>query len=185
MAGLAIGVVVKGLRVLDKDIITLDVEEGVLSKISRVGLLVVVLVNQVGLGPEWAQASSLERLPPLKVLGKGLVPNMNLKLQLPERKRPSRGDIGREEGRNRLEFPALDINLQDVNVGVTVLSHQRFQGEHGWVFVGLVRTCESNSAEVRAMGAVEGDLRTEGLDAEVVSPDLAVVGVGQDLSLER
>ena len=67
MAGLAVGVVVKGLWVLDKDIITLDVEEGVLeskgnktsdlekdraaylSKISRVGLLVVVLVNQVGL----------------------------------------------------------------------------------------------------------------------------------------
>lgn len=67
VAGLAVGVVVKGLWVLDKDIITLDVEEGVLeskgnkisdlekdraaylSKISRVGLLVVVLVNQVGL----------------------------------------------------------------------------------------------------------------------------------------
>jgi hypothetical protein len=67
VAGLAVGVVVKGLRVLDKDIIALDVEEGVLesggnkisdlerdraaylSKISRVGLLVVVLVNQVGL----------------------------------------------------------------------------------------------------------------------------------------
>ena len=51
--------------------------------------------------------------------------------------------------------------------------------------MGLVRTCKSDSAEVRAMGAVEGDFRTEGLDAEVVSPDLAVVGVGQDLSLER
>ena len=51
--------------------------------------------------------------------------------------------------------------------------------------MGLVRTCQSDSAEVRAMGAVEGDFRTEGLDAEVVSPDLAVVGVGQDLSLER
>ena len=51
--------------------------------------------------------------------------------------------------------------------------------------MGLVRTCQSDSAEVRAMGAVEGDLRTERLDAEVVSPDLAVVGVGQDLSLER
>ena len=69
--------------------------------------------------------------------------------------------------------------------GRTILSHQRFQGEHGWVVVGLVRTCKSDSAEVRAMGAVEGDFRTEGLDAEVVSPDLAVVGVGQDLSLER
>jgi len=30
VAGLAVGVVVKGLGVLDKDIITLDVEEGVL-----------------------------------------------------------------------------------------------------------------------------------------------------------
>ena len=51
--------------------------------------------------------------------------------------------------------------------------------------MGFVRTCQSDSAEVRAMGTVEGDFRTEGLDAEVVPPDLAVVGVGQDLSLER
>lgn len=67
VAGLAVGVVVKRLWILDKDVIALDVEEGVLeskgnkisdlekdraaylSKISRVGLLVVVLVNQVGL----------------------------------------------------------------------------------------------------------------------------------------
>jgi len=70
------------------------------------------------LGPEWAQASSLERLPPLKELRKALAPNMNLKLQLPEWKGSARGDIGREEGRNGLKFPAFNINLQDVNVGV-------------------------------------------------------------------
>jgi hypothetical protein len=85
-----------------------------------------------------------------------------------------------------IEATSKAIQKRDVwELGRTVLSHQRFQGEHGWVFVGLVRTCKSDSAEVRAMGAVGGDLRTEGLDAEVVSPDLAVVGVGQDLSLER
>lgn len=70
------------------------------------------------LGPEWAQASSLKRLPPLKVLRKGLVPNVNLKLELPEWKGPARSDIGRKQCRNSLEFPAFDINLQDVNVGV-------------------------------------------------------------------
>lgn len=63
------------------------------------------------LGPEWAQASSLERLPPLKVLREGLVPNMNLKLQLPEWQRSARSDIGREEGRNGFKFPAFNINL--------------------------------------------------------------------------
>lgn len=70
------------------------------------------------LGPEWAQASGLKRFPPLKVLGKRLVPNMNLKLQLAERKGSARSDVRREKGRDRLEFPALNINLQDVNVGV-------------------------------------------------------------------
>ena len=69
-------------------------------------------------------------------------------------------------------------------IGRTVLFHQRFQGKHGRVIVRLIRACKSDSAEVRAVGAVEGDFRTEGLDAEVVSPDLAVVGVGQDLSFE-
>jgi len=39
-------------------------------------------------------------------------------LQLPEWKGSARGDIGREEGRNGLKFPAFNINLQDVNVGV-------------------------------------------------------------------
>lgn len=51
--------------------------------------------------------------------------------------------------------------------------------------MGFVRTCKSDSTKVRAMCAVEGDFRTKGLDAEVVSPDLAVVSIGQDLSLER
>lgn len=43
--------------------------------------------------------------------------------------------------------------------------------------MGLVGTCKTDSAEVRAMGAVERDFRTKGLDAEVVSPNLAVVSV--------
>jgi len=184
MAGLLLLVVVRGgLGILDKDVVALDVEERVLSKVS--GIFVVVLVNQVGLSPEWAQARSLKGLPPRKVFIEGLVPDVNLKLKLAKRKGFAGGNVGLEQGRDGLEFPAFNINLEDVNVCMTIFSHQSFEGEHGWALVGFVRTCKSDGLEMCAMGAITGNFWAKRLDAEIISPDLAVVGLFQDRSLER
>lgn len=64
---------------------------------------------------------------------------------------------------------------------LTVLVHQRLESVHWGVCVGLVGAGKADGGEVGAVGAVAGDLRAEGGDAEVVAPDLAVVGVREDL----
>ena len=65
---------------------------------------------------------------------------MNLKLELAEWERFAGSDVGREQGRNGLEFPALDINLQNVNVGVA------------WEFFYDRRNVRSNSKMIYESG---------------------------------
>jgi len=74
--------------------------------------------NPTHLSPERPQPSSLQHLPPLEVLRERLIPDMDLELQLAEGERTSRSDIWTEEGSEGLEFPAFDINLEDVDMCV-------------------------------------------------------------------
>lgn len=70
------------------------------------------------LSPEWAQPSTLKHLPPRQILREGLIPNMDLQLQLTERKRVTRVGVGLEEGSKRIKLPSFNINLEDINMGV-------------------------------------------------------------------
>lgn len=70
------------------------------------------------LSPEWAQPSTLKHLPPRQILREGLIPNMDLQLQLAKRKRLSRVGVRLEEGRKCIKLPSLNIDLEDINMGV-------------------------------------------------------------------
>ena len=107
-----------------------------LGKVRR-ALLVVVLVNQVRLSkkcqyvstdanrqrtylcPEWAEANSLKHLPPCQILIEGLLPDMDLKLKLPERNGESRRYVWFKKGGQSIEFPSFNIDLEDIDMGVS------------------------------------------------------------------
>lgn len=102
---------------MNKYVVALDVEEGVLGEVGGV-LLVVVLVDDVGLGPEWAQARGLEGLPPAEEVGKRLVPDVDLELELTEGEGLAGLDVRAEEGGEGLKLPTFNVNLEDVNMRV-------------------------------------------------------------------
>ena len=112
---------------------------------------------------------------------------MDLELQLAERQRLPARNVWTQQRRQRLKLPALNIDLQDINVRVPVLLHQRLKGVHlrGVLRAILVLPSESNSMEVRPVRLGRRDLGTKRLDAEVVPPHLAVRRAVEDLRLER
>ncbi len=112
---------------------------------------------------------------------------MDLKLQLAERQRLPARNVWAQQRRQRLEFPALNIDLQDINVRVPVLLHQRLKGIHLRAILRpiLVLPSEPNSMEVRPVRLGRRDLGAKRLDAEVVPPHLAVRRPVEDLRLER
>jgi len=112
-------------RVSGEDVVALDVEEGVLGQVSSSDFLVIVLVHQVGLSPEWAETGGFEHFPPSEVLSKVLIPYVNFELELAEGEREAGIGVGLDESCEGVEFPSFDIDLEDINVGMAVGFHQR------------------------------------------------------------
>lgn len=114
------------------------------------------------------------------------MPDVDLKLQLPERQRQPRLHVRLHERRQRLELPALNVDLQDVDVRVPVHPHQTVERVHLILVLGavLVLAGETVGEEVGARSEGLGDLGPEGVDGEVVAPDLAVLCAGEQLGLE-
>ena len=143
-------------------------------------------MRSTNLGPEGTQTRILEHLPPLQVLSEALVPDVDLKLELAEGKGKARRDVRLDEGGESVELPALNIDLEDIDMGVTILLHESLEGVHGRVVVGavLVLAAQAEGVEVGSVHETRGNFRAEGLDAEVVTPDLTVLGILEDLRLE-
>lgn len=174
------------LGIFDEDVVALDIKEGVLGEL-RCALLVVVLVDQVGLCPEWAEANSLEHLPPCQVLSEGLLPDVDLKLKLPERNGESRRYVWFEKGGQSIKLPSFNIDLEDINMGMSIHLHERLEGIHGRCVVRtmLVRARQSEGLEMGAVAKRLWNFRSEGLYTEIIAPDLTVLGILQNLSLKR
>lgn len=174
------------LGIFDEDVVALDIKEGVLGKV-RCTLLVVVLINQVGLCPEWAEANSLEHLPPCQVLSEALLPDVDLKLKLPERNGESRRFIWFKKCGQSIKLPSFNIDLEDIDMGMSIKLHERLEGIHGRCVVGTmpVGARQSEGLEMGAVGKRLGNFRPEGLHAKIVAPDFTVLGILQNLSLKR
>lgn len=120
----------------NEDVVSADVEEGILNPITnqlshqsqvksdtylRQFLFspVVVVVYQVRLLEEWTETSLLKHLKPRKDFGEFLVPHVQLNLELAEGKGFARVDVRLNESREHIELPRLDVNFEDINVLVT------------------------------------------------------------------
>lgn len=83
---------------------------------------------------------------------------------------------------NRAHFSVIKL-LE--SVAHTVRLHQTAQRPERHLFViMLIHSAESVRLEVSSMAEATGDLRSEGLDREIVTPNLAVVRIGEQLSFE-
>lgn len=174
--------------VADERVVALDVQERVLGEVRR-RAAVVVLVHEIRLGPEGAQAGGLEHLPPLEELGERLVPGVDLELQLAERQRLAALDVRPDERGERLELPRLDVDLEHVDKGVAVEREQARERVHLVLVVRpvRVRAREPVRLEVRAVqqrGHVL-HLGPELVHGEVVAPDAAAGRAREQLGLER
>ena len=102
--------------------------------------------------PEWTETNSLKHLPPCQILIEGLLPDVDLKLKLPERNGESRRYVWFKKGGQSIEFPSFNIDLEDINMGMsyvtainrysrllrqkqTIKLHERLEGIHGWCVV--------------------------------------------------
>ena len=105
---------------------------------------------------------------------------MDLKLKLAERQRLAAVHVRLEDGSEGLEFPAFDVDLEDVDVGVAVELHEAGESVHGGggCVLMVVLACQAERLEVSASeeGRVVLDLWAEAGDGEVVAPDLAAAG---------
>lgn len=150
---------------------------------------IVVLIDQIRLRPEGAEASGLEHLPPLEEFGERLVPGVDLELQLAERQRLARVDVRLDERGERLKLPGLDVDLEDVDERVAVHAQERRKRVHLVRVVGAVRVLarEAVRLEVRAVQQRRHVLHlgSELGDGEVVAPDAAARGALEQLGFER
>lgn len=91
------------------------------------------------------------------------MPEVDLELQLAERQWLATPDVRLDEGCKCRELVTLDIDLENVDVGMTVHPHQSLQGVHRWVVGGSmgIDSAETVSLEVCAMQHVFWDLGAE------------------------
>ena len=143
----------------------------------------------IHLSPERSQACLLKHRPPLQELVELLAPDVDLELELTERQRLAIVHVRFHQCGQRLELPALDVDLEDVDVIMAVHRHQALERIHLVLVTGAVgvRTCKSERLEVRTVEErrLVLDLGAKRLNREVVPPDLAIVRAVEELSLER
>jgi len=152
----------RGYRVGKKLVITLDVDKGVLGKI-RSTSTIVVGVNQIGLRPERSESHALQILPESKVHREGFMPSMNLQLELTKGKRHALFTVRVKECGQGVEFPALNVNFEDIDPFMTVHVHESLESVHLVLVVGTMGISSAQTVWVE-MSAVSGsgrDLRTE------------------------
>lgn len=121
--------------IVHEDVLALDVDERVLLEIRsedsgkknggntdlsqiRRPVSVVVLIDQVRLRHERPESRVLQHFPPLEELRELLVPGVNLQLELTEGQRQASVDVRFDQSCKRVEFPALDIDFQNINMGM-------------------------------------------------------------------
>lgn len=119
------------------------------------------------------------------------IPSVDLQLKLTERKVhiPMRVSERLEELGKGDEFPAFDIDFQDINEGVSVGLHQTRKSPHGRVVVRTMLILAGDVVWREVRSGFEGgdsfDLGAKLLDGVVISPNFAVVRAGEQFGLER
>lgn len=92
------------------------------------------------------------------------------------------------EGDQRFEFCAFDINLEDIDKVVAVYFHEFGEGVHGGMYGWAVIVLWAESIRMEMRTLLESgnilDLRTERVDGKVVAPDLTTGSSFQDGRLE-
>lgn len=168
--------------------------------------LVIYQINQVRFRPERSKPRFLKHLPPTKERLETLVPKMNFHGELTKWQWLAGFNIGSKKIRHSFKLPTLDINFEEVDMGMayeafqtpsqvrllltfskrTVHFHQGFKSVHlpfGFLII-FVETGETIRREMRSMSQVPGNLGAERLHSRVIAPNLAVLSVVQNFSLK-
>lgn len=103
---------------------------------------------------------------------------------LPDREIAARAITRIHERVQGLVFPALDIDLKDIDIRVLILIHERLESEERRRLGGLVFPTESYFGEMHACRMSRWDLRSYPLDGEIVREDLRGWDPGQHLGFE-
>jgi len=112
------------LGVVEQYVVTADIDE---TPLRDVGVALVVHDRgQVRLGPERPEAGFFEPFPEVHKVGEADVPRVDFQLELAERQRAAL--VFRKERVEHVEFGAFDIELEDVDEGVAVESHEPLEG---------------------------------------------------------